>query len=144
MRVAIGRLTALLLFGFLCDPAVSGQEAADMKLTDAGFIARVADTPASIARLRAVPARRFIRRVKAGRPYYIYADPDLCKCVYVGGQDAMNDYRDMVDKRRQRFLLQTPDAPLPPGLRPEHTMIRDIDADAGATMTEGDILDFGF
>jgi hypothetical protein len=144
MRANIGRLTALLLLGFFCDPAVSGQEATDMKLEDAGFIVRVADTPATIARLKTVPARTFIRRVKAGRAYYMYVDPNLCKCVYLGNQDAMNNYRAMVAKRRQQFLLQSPDATLPPGLAPESTMIQDIDADAGDTLPEGDILDFKF
>lgn len=144
MRANIGRLVALLLIGFFCDPAVSGQEATDMKLEDAGFIARVADTPAKLARLGAVPARKFIRRVKAGRAYYLYADPDLCKCVYLGSQDAMNNYRAMVTKRRQQFLLQSPDAQLPVTLAPEHIMVQDIDADADAAMRPGDILDYQF
>jgi hypothetical protein len=144
MRLNIGRLVALLLFGFFCDPAVSGQEATDMKLEDAGFIARVADTPAKIARLKTVPAHKFIRRVKAGRAYYTYVDPVLCKCAYLGDQDAMNNYRAMVDKRRQQFLLQSPNAQLPPGLSPEHMMIQEADVDAGETMPEGDILNFKF
>lgn len=144
MRANIGRLTALLLVGFFCDPAVAGQEATDMKLEDAGFIARLADTPAKLARLKTMPARKFIRRIKSGRAYYMYVDPDLCKCVYLGGQDAMNDYRAMVTKRRQLFLLKTPDAQLPGALTPESTMIQDIDADADDTMPEGDILDYKF
>lgn len=144
MRATIGHLLALLLVGIFCEPAVSAQEATDMKLEDAGFIARTADTPERIARLKSMPARKFIRRIKAGRPYYMYVDPDLCKCVYLGDQDAMNSYRAMVHTRRQRFLLKTPDAPLPHGLNPEHTMIQDMDADAADTLPEGDILDFRF
>ncbi len=91
-----------------------------------------------------MPARKFIRRVKAGHPYYMYVDPDLCKCVYHGDQDAMNNYRAMVTKRRQQFFLQSPNAQLPPGLAPESTMIQDIDADAADTMPAGDILDYPF
>lgn len=144
MRANIGRLMALLLIGFFCEPAVSSQEATDMKLEDAGFVARLADTPAKIARLKTVPARKFIRRVKAGKPYYMYADPDLCKCVYLGDQDAMNSYRAMVDTRRQKFFLQSPNASLPPGLNPEHTMIQEMNADAADALPEGDILDLRF
>lgn len=139
MRANFGRLMALLLIGFFCDPAVSGQEATDMKLEDAGFVVRVADTPARIARLNTVSAHKFIRRVKAGHAYFMYVDPSLCKCVYLGDQDAMNNYRAMVVKRRQAFLLQTPNAQLPPGLAPEATMIEDVDADIGDT-----ILDYKF
>ncbi len=144
MRANIGRLVALLLIGFFCDPAVSGQEATDMKLEDAGFTVRVADTSAKAARLRAVPARKFIRRVKAGRAYYMYVDPDLCKCAYLGNQDAMNNYRAMVTKRRQQFFLQSPNAQLPSALAPESTMIRDIDVETDGTVPEGDILDYKF
>lgn len=144
MRANTGRLLALLLIGFFCDPAVSGQEATDMKLTDAGFVVRVADTPARIARLKTVPAHKFIRRVKAGHAYYMYVDPTLCKCVYLGNQDAMNNYRAMVTKRRQAFLLQMPNAQLPPGLAPEDIMIQDVDADIGDTIPDGDILDYKF
>ena len=140
MRANIGRLAALLLLGFFCDPAVSGQEATDMKLADAGFIVRVADTPAKIARLRAVPARKFLRRVKAGRTTYMYVDPDLCKCVYLGGQDAMNNYRAMVTRRRQQFFLQSPNAQLPPGLSPENDLIQDVDVDDADTMPGGDMF----
>ena len=140
MRANIGRLTALLLLGFFCDPAASGQEATDMKLADAGFIVRVADTPAKIARLRTVPSRKFLRRVKAGRTTYMYVDPDLCKCVYLGGQDAMNNYRAMVTKRRQQFFLQSPNTQLPPGLSPENDIIQDVDVDDADTMPGGDIF----
>lgn len=144
MRVNIGRLLALLLIGFFSESAVSSQEATDMKLEDAGFVARVADTPAKMARLKTMPPRKFIRRVKAGKPYYVYVDPDLCKCAYLGDQDAMNNYRAMVDTRRQRFFLQSPNAPLPPGLNPEHTMIEEMNADAADALPEGDILDLRF
>lgn len=144
MRANIGRLAALLLIGFFSDPAAAAQEATDMKLEDAGFIARLADTPARIARLNTVPAHKFVRRVKAGRAYYMYVDPDLCKCVYLGDQDAMNNYRAMASKRRQQFFLQSPNAALPPGLSPENEIIHDMDADAADTLPEGDILDFKF
>ena len=144
MRANIGRLVALLLLGFFCDPAASGQEATDMKLDDAGFSVRVADTPAKIARLRKVPPRQFLRRVKAGRTTYMYVDPDLCKCVYLGGQDAMNNYRAMVTKRRQQFFLQSPNAQLPPGLAPENDIIHDVDVDDADTMPAGDILSIPF
>ena len=115
-----------------------------MKLEDAGFVVRVADTPAKIARLRAVPARKFLRRVKAGHAYYMYADPDLCRCVYLGNQDAMNNYRAMATLRRQQFFLQSPNAQLPPGLSPENDLVQDIDVDSDDTMPTGDILDYPF
>jgi hypothetical protein len=146
MRTRNTRLVALLALGMFGDPAVAGQEATDMKLDDAGFVVRVADTPAKLARLRTLPPRKFIRRVKAGQPYFMYADPDTCKCVFVGDEDAMKSYRDMAAKRSPPLQLQLPNAAALPsgGVTPERSMIQDIDADAGSTIPEGDILDFKF
>ena len=137
MRTDKARLLALLLFGFFCDPGAAGQEPTDMHLEDAGFIARVADTPAQIARLRTLPSRKFLRRVKAGRPYYLYIDPDTCKCVFLGDEDAMKTYRDMVVARR----LQQPDNVPPGGVNPERLMIEEDNID-GDDIPDGDILDF--
>jgi hypothetical protein len=136
IRTKIPRLLAILIFGYFCDPGVSGQEATDMKLRDAGFIARVADSPAQIARLRTVPAHKFIRRKKAGRTYFMYVDPDTCKCVFLGDEDAMRTYRDMVTAQ-----LQQPDVVQPSGVAPER-QIEDLDDDAAGLITEGDILDY--
>jgi hypothetical protein len=138
MRTNDARLLALLIFGFFCGPGAA-QEATDMHLRDAGFIVRVADTPAQIARLRTVPARKFIRRAKAGRAYYMYVDPDTCKCVFLGGEQAMQAYRDMAAER-----LQQPNAMPPAGVAPERQIIQDIKGDAAELITEGDILDFAF
>jgi hypothetical protein len=139
MRTTEARLLALLIFGFFCDPGAAGQEAADMHLEDAGFIARVADTPAQIARLRTVPARKFIRRTKAGRAYYMYVDPDTCKCVFLGSEQAMKTYRDMAAAR-----LQQPGNVLEAGVAPERQIIQDINGDAAELITDGDILDYAF
>jgi hypothetical protein len=139
MRAKDARLLALLIFGFFCDPGTAGQEATDMHLKDAGFIVRVADTPAQVARLRTVPARKFIRRRKAGRAYYMYVDPDTCKCVFLGSEQAMQSYRDTAAKR-----LQQTDAMPPAGAAPEQQIIQDIRGDAGELITEGDILEYEF
>ena len=67
-----------------------------MKLEAAGFVMREANTLQKMERLKSVPPHKFVRRVKNGTPYYIYADPTYCKCALIGNQDAMNSYRDMV------------------------------------------------
>jgi len=139
MRANKANLLALLIAGFFCDPGAAGQEAIDMKLRDAGFIVRAADTPAQIARLRTVPARTFIRRRKAGRAYYMYVDPDTCKCAFLGGEDAMKAYRAMAEAR-----LQQPIASPAAGVEPERQIVRDIDGDAAEMITDGDILDYAF
>jgi hypothetical protein len=137
VRANGSRLLALLIFGFCCDPAAAGPEATDMHLEDAGFIARFADTPQTIARLRDYPARKFLRRVKNGKPYYLYIDPDSCKCVFLGSESAMKTYRDMVSSGR----LRLPGYVASGGVDPER-LIMDADNIDGNDIPEGDIYDY--
>jgi hypothetical protein len=93
MLVRRACIIAFLIFG-LSGGADASQEGKDMKLEDMGFVMRAADTPAQIERLRQLPPRTFVTRSKNGRRYYLYADPDYCKCVFVGDETAMRNYRD--------------------------------------------------
>jgi hypothetical protein len=90
MLVRRARIVAFLIFG-LSGGADANQEGKDMKLEDMGFVMRAADTPAQIDRLRQLPPRTFVARTKGGRRYYLYADPDYCKCVFVGDELAMKE-----------------------------------------------------
>ena len=76
-----------------------------------GFVMRAADTPAQIERLRQLPPRTFVARSKNGRRYYLYADPDYCKCVFVGDETAMRNYRDMVSPPPQAPMAIGPGKP---------------------------------
>src|SRR3989475_12193430 len=54
-------------------------------LTAAGFVMRPADTAERQQRLAARPPYRLESHTKDGMVVYTYADPDGCKCLYVGG-----------------------------------------------------------
>ncbi len=88
-------LFATALAGFSGVPA-GAQEAIGMKLEAAGFVMREANTPKKLERLKSIPPHKFVRRLKNGTPYYVYADPTYCKCALIGSQAAMNSYRDLV------------------------------------------------
>jgi hypothetical protein len=89
--------TALLIFalGGLLGATALAQEVTGMKLEDSGFKMKEANTPERFARLKSFPARKFAQRTRGGVPYFIYADPDYCKCAYVGTQAAMDTFRGM-------------------------------------------------
>jgi hypothetical protein len=136
MLISRARIVAFLIFG-LAGGADAGQEGQDMRLEDMGFVMRPADTAARIERLRLLPPRTFVARSKAGRRYYLYADPDYCKCVFVGDELAMKNYHDTV--------APGPQAPMTiGGGRPSiaSEMIQEMDPVVGGTIYDGDILDF--
>jgi hypothetical protein len=54
-------------------------------LAAAGFRKKIADTPEKLAHLETLtPARRLVAHPRDGQLYYVYADPVVCKCLYVG------------------------------------------------------------
>jgi len=62
-------------------------------LAAAGFAMRPADTAERQQRLAARPPYRLESHVKDGTVAYTYADPDGCKCLYVGGSKEYSEYQ---------------------------------------------------
>ncbi len=62
-------------------------------LAAAGFTVRLANTPQRQAMLHRLPPMQFVRRVKGDTVHYVYADPLVCTCLYVGTQQAYDQYR---------------------------------------------------
>lgn len=89
IRAALSFLTVSGFLGF----AAFAQEGTGMKLEDSGFKMKEARGEKQMMRLKSLPARKFVRRTRNGVAYYIYADPDYCKCAYIGTQRAMDDFR---------------------------------------------------
>jgi hypothetical protein len=137
MRLNIAHTCILLTIGLGGGDAVAGQEGTDMRLEDVGFTMRAANTPEQLARLRLVPPRKFLVRNKNGRRYYIYADPDYCRCVFLGNETAMQSYKNIVSP-----LAQAPMAvgagDLPPTVGQQ--MIEEVDP--GLAIVDGDIYDY--
>jgi hypothetical protein len=61
-------------------------------LVAAGFHMRPADTPERQEDLRSIPPHRIVSRTRDGHVVYMYADPDGCRCVYVGGDKEYSEY----------------------------------------------------
>jgi hypothetical protein len=83
--------------------AAQSQLGKDMKLEDAGFKMREANTPQKMARLNSIPPYKFVPHRKNGARYYVYADPS-CRCAFVCDENAMKTYRDMVAPPGRGFL----------------------------------------
>ena len=70
-------------------------------LAAAGFIVRPANTPERQQMLSRLPPHKFIQRVSGDTVHYIYSDPLVCGCLYVGTQQAFNQYK--LHQQQQRL-----------------------------------------
>jgi hypothetical protein len=63
------------------------------KLAAAGFVIKPANTPERQAMLTRLPAHKFVMRQNGDTIHYVYADPLVCGCLYVGTQQAYSQYK---------------------------------------------------
>ena len=61
-------------------------------LAAAGFQTRPADTPERLTDLNSMPRQKLVVRSKDGNVVYIYADPNSCHCLYIGGPKEYSAY----------------------------------------------------
>ena len=62
-------------------------------LSSAGFRVRLANDPAGQKAMRALPAHRFVVNGVGDALRYFYAEPQHCVCIFVGTQQAYDNYR---------------------------------------------------
>jgi len=93
---------AIPLLALSACAAIHRQEAADSEvlLKQAGFQARAADSPERQQDLVKMPSRQIVERDQNGAAVYSFADPDNCRCLYVGGQ---KEYAKLQELRQQRI-----------------------------------------
>ncbi|MBS0580073.1 MAG: hypothetical protein JSR36_12530 [Proteobacteria bacterium] len=70
-------------------PDVAGYED---KLAAAGFVKRIANTPERQSMLRRLPIGQFVIRQSGSTLHYVYADPLVCGCLYLGTEQAFQQY----------------------------------------------------
>ncbi len=86
LALAVGALTA-------CETPQQRVTEHEDNLAAAGFIVRPANTPERQAMLKRLPPNRFVMRTKGDVVHYVYADPLVCGCLYVGSQQAYSQYK---------------------------------------------------
>ncbi|WP_239991964.1 hypothetical protein [Rhodopila globiformis] len=96
-----------LAFGLLAILALAGcatpqQRAAekDDNLAAAGFVIRPANTPQRQAMLRSLPPNRIVQRAHGNTVSFVYADPLVCNCLYIGTQQAYDAYRRYMQQKQ--------------------------------------------
>lgn len=111
LAIGAALLTAACAYG---GAAVSEKE--DM-LASAGFVQKKTDSPTRTASLKALPPHQFVARTRNGMTRYLYADPTVCGCIYVGDQNAYDRYRQQMAVRQtttdEQIRAVISSAPLP-------------------------------
>ena len=69
-------------------------------LSAAGFTVRPAATAQQQLMIATLPANRVSQRFEGNKVSYLYPDPVVCHCLYIGGQEAFGRYQQMQMQRR--------------------------------------------
>ena len=97
-RSALALGAVLLAAG--CATAGDGASEREDLLASAGFVPKKADNAARMASMKALPPHQFVMRNRNGRTVYLYADPTVCGCIYIGDQNAYDQYRQRMTARQ--------------------------------------------
>jgi hypothetical protein len=90
-RIGIALIVVFAIAGCQSQSALVAQK--EDNLAAAGFVVRPANTPERIAMLNRLPPHKFVQRVNGDVVHYVYADPLVCGCLYVGTQQAYGQYK---------------------------------------------------
>lgn len=69
-------------------------------LAASGFRVKFADTPEKMEHLKDLTQRKLVPHSKEGKVFYIYADAEYCKCLYVGDEEAYQRYQELALQRK--------------------------------------------
>jgi hypothetical protein len=71
-------------------------DSAEHMLSDAGFRAVKADTPERVDALRRLPPGTVSEVMRNERTFYVFPDPELCHCLWVGTGDEYDEWRKLL------------------------------------------------
>jgi hypothetical protein len=84
-------MTALALGA--CETTAQRINSKEDTLAAAGFTVLPANTPQRQTELHQLPPNKFVPKTTGDTVQYVYADPVVCNCLYIGDQKAYGAYR---------------------------------------------------
>jgi len=70
----------------------SNTEFKENMLSSSGFKATPPKTPAQTASFKSLPAHKLTTIIHKGKTVWVYPDPTVCGCLYIGDQNAYDAY----------------------------------------------------
>ena len=78
----------------------SDVETQEQLLSAAGFQMKLADSPQKLTHLQQLSSQKLVPHTRDGKLYYVYADPEFCKCLYVGNEPAYQKYQQLAVQQK--------------------------------------------
>ena len=102
----VGGVMAMLLAG--CAAIEKQQtEGTEQLLSAAGFNIKPANTPEKLASLQVMKQHKVVRReLSNGQLRYLYADATVCRCLYVGDEQAYQQYQKLAVQQENALMDQ--------------------------------------
>ena len=88
----IRTILAILAVGATAAACSSKPESKQDMLAASGFKVVSLTTPGQAASFKKLPPHKLTRKTYQGKTVWLYADPTMCGCLYMGTQDAYNAY----------------------------------------------------
>ena len=101
------RFTLPLLVGFALGCASVAARSTDSLLESAGFRTVPANTPERIELLKTLPAKKVAPVDRNGQIFYVYSDPDGCRCLRVGREAQYEIYQRLQAGKQETTLGRT-------------------------------------
>lgn len=95
---SIFAISALCVAVAACETNAKFKE--DM-LSSAGFKPVPPTTPAQQASMKSLPPHKLVQTTRNGKTVWVYSDPTICGCVYIGNQAARDAYLNKLNQQRQ-------------------------------------------
>lgn len=74
-------------------------------LAAAGFHAKPADSPEKLGSLGSLPPHKLVSQKKDDQFVYVYADPDYCRCMWIGGPSEYSAYQRIIAERENAEMI---------------------------------------
>lgn len=101
MKLALYIFATMLTIGLsACASTADTVDKREDLLLASGFTIRPANTPKRKAMMAKLPAHQFIQRTKDGKALFLYADPLVCDCLYIGNDKAFGNYQQTILQRQ--------------------------------------------
>ena len=82
-------------------------EGTEQRLSAAGFNIKPADTPEKLASLQVMKQHKVVRReLNNGQLRFLYADATVCRCLYVGDEQAYQQYQKLAVQQENALMDQ--------------------------------------